>query len=477
MTDILIKNGWIFNGRADNILTKADLLIHGNKIQTIGLDIKLRFGTTIINAEGKIISPGFIDLNNRLGTINSSLKLDDLTLIRQGITTAIAGSLGQSIFKYYFSKTNPSTILTTEKSNANIEESLFQNYSKYLLNVNLGSFLGWETAKKWGISTTKQLVFLLDQTKKYLAGISLEFNKNKSTETLEIINDLVPVLSKRGKNLMLFFSNSVPTNDLIIELGELSLKNQITIAINSPLLGYWPQADSLLEIVEEQDKKGAKLIFKLWPYAYIPWNILEVEEVLKEKPPLVKNLDKIIKSSFLYSSKLPDFLQGKTIEEINKNWNIKTVETLEKISHLVPTGDCQVLLPYILSDDWWNSSCSYVGLDSVFSPENSSYPNIISGANHFLESRVGIFAADKWSSSLAKITSQPALFIGLSDRGFLQKDYLADIVILNPDRLKGSGDYQNPLVNGEGIEIVIINGQVIWNKGRVWKKGAGRLLI
>jgi hypothetical protein len=477
VADILIKNGWIFNGRADNILTKADLLVHGNKIQTIGLGIKLRFGTTIINAEGRIISPGFVDLNNQLGAINSSLKLDDLTLIRQGITTAIVGGLGQSIFKYYFSKTKSPTTLSTEKSNANIEETLFQDYSKYLLNVNLGSFLGWETAKKWGINTAKQLTFLLDQTKKYLAGISLEFNKNKSVETLEIINDLIPVLSKRGKNLMLFFSNGVPTNDLIIELGELSLKNQITIAINSPLLGCWSQGDSLLEIVEEQNKKGAKLIFKLWPYTYIPWNILEVEEILQETLPIVKNLDKIIKNSFLYGSKLPDFLQGKTMGEINKNWGIETVKTLEKISHLMPTGDFQVLIPYILSNGWWESSCSYVGLDSVLSSENYSYPNIISGVNHFLESRVGIFAADKWSLSLAKITSQPALFAGLSDRGFLQKDYLADIVILNPDKLKGPGDYQNPVVNGEGIETVIINGQVIWNKGRVWKKGAGRLLI
>jgi hypothetical protein len=174
---------------------------------------------------------------------------------------------------------------------------------------------------------------------------------------------------------------------------------------------------------------------------------------------------------------VPDFLLGKTIEEINKNWGTETIKTIERISQLVPTGDFQVLIPYILSDRWWNSSCGYVGFNSSLSLENSNCPNIISGVNYFLESRVGIFAADKWSLSLAKITSQPALFAGLADRGFLQKDYLADIVILNPDRLKGSGDYQNPAVNGEGIETVIINGQVIWNKGKVWKKGVGRLLI
>jgi len=104
-------------------------------------------------------------------------------------------------------------------------------------------------------------------------------------------------------------------------------------------------------------------------------------------------------------------------------------------------------------------------------------PNVFSGINHFLETHLAGAPADRWPQTLAKITSQPALIAGLTNRGFLQKDYLADIVIINPDKLKGIGDYQNPTSEGEGIETVIMNGQIVWQKGRVWKRKVGKLLI
>ncbi len=479
MSDILIKNGWIFNGRPDNILEQADLLIHFGKIETIGKVTQSRFGTKIINADGKIISPGFIDLNSQLDiSYTDGNSLDDSFLIKQGITTAVIGGNGQSVFKSFLPKIHQNTSLETERGGGNLREQFLMTYTRSPLNVNLSSFLGWETARRWGISTPLQLSLFLDQTKACLAGVSLEFAKEKGEEILKQINELVPALSKRGKNLMIFFSDSVPDELLIKKLGQLSLDNQITIAINCLLLGCRAKKEILLETVKEQNKKGSKIIFKLWPYDLIPWDIFKVKKALKEKPLSIKNLAKIVQESILIGSPVPQFLRGKTIEEMSNNWGVNTLEALERIIHLLPESDISILIPYKLGDDWWDSSAGYVSVDSAFASEGNVYgPNVFSGFNHLLENRVAHAAADSWPQTLAQITSQPALLAGFSDRGFLQKDYLADIVIINPDKLKGGGSYQNPLNYGEGIETVIVGGQLVWQKGRVWKKGVGKLLI
>jgi len=479
VSDILIKNGWLFNGRSENILTKSDLLIHNGQIQAIGKIQSSRLGTKIINGEGRIVSPGFIDLNSQLDSdYRENKSLDDSLFLRQGITTAIIGSSGQSIFKHFLPPLPGKTKLETNLGSGNERERLLLSYNKDCPNFNLSSFLGWTTLNNWGIQNSLQLAILLNQIKNNFAGLSLEFRKENRDENLKQLNELVSVLSKRAKNLMLFFSNSLPDESLIKSLGQLSLNNQMSIVLDCPLLGCALDNDIILHLAEEENKKGANLVFKLWPYEVIQYELNEVNGLLGSKISGTKNLEKIVLSSPLFGSQVPQILRGKTLEEIKKNWNIDLKAALSKISILFPQCHFKILIPYHISEDWWDSSLSYVGVNSALvSADDIVGPNVFSGINHFLETHLAGAPADRWPQTLAKITSQPALIAGLTNRGFLQKDYLADIVIINPDKLKGIGDYQNPTSEGEGIETVIMNGQIVWQKGRVWKRKVGKLLI
>ncbi len=95
--DILIKGGSVFTGEnqeAENL----HLLISSDRIAYIGERIpELKDSTTIIDARGLIVSPGFIDPHTHaLDDLDVEEMNHNLPFLHQGITTVITGSDGRS---------------------------------------------------------------------------------------------------------------------------------------------------------------------------------------------------------------------------------------------------------------------------------------------------------------------------------------------------------------------------------------------
>ena len=94
MEKILIKNGTIIDGSRE-ARYNADLLIEGERIAKIGT-INESEADRVINAEGKIVAPGFIDTHS-----HSDLKVLVEPFVepklRQGITTEVLGQDGISM--------------------------------------------------------------------------------------------------------------------------------------------------------------------------------------------------------------------------------------------------------------------------------------------------------------------------------------------------------------------------------------------
>ena len=68
--------------------------------------------------------------------------------------------------------------------------------------------------------------------------------------------------------------------------------------------------------------------------------------------------------------------------------------------------------------------------------------------------------------AIRKMTSLPAKQMQLKDRGVLKKDSFADVTVLNPKTVKNRASFSNPYQLSEGIEHLLINGQVVLEKGR-----------
>ena len=90
MYDLIIKNGTIYDGTGDKPFV-ADIAIKGRKIEAIGeLD---EVSKQTINAEGKIVAPGFVDIHTHYdGQVTWDPYLRPSTY--HGVTTVVMGNCG-----------------------------------------------------------------------------------------------------------------------------------------------------------------------------------------------------------------------------------------------------------------------------------------------------------------------------------------------------------------------------------------------
>ena len=69
--------------------------------------------------------------------------------------------------------------------------------------------------------------------------------------------------------------------------------------------------------------------------------------------------------------------------------------------------------------------------------------------------------------AIRKMTSFPAQRLGLPDRGILRDGFKADIVVFNPGTVKTHATREDPHHYPVGIEYVIVNGQIVIERGEI----------
>jgi N-acyl-D-amino-acid deacylase len=78
--------------------------------------------------------------------------------------------------------------------------------------------------------------------------------------------------------------------------------------------------------------------------------------------------------------------------------------------------------------------------------------------------------------AVRRMTAFPASRLGLKDRGTVAEGYFADLVLLDPERVMDHATYEEPRQFAEGIEAVIINGQVVLEGGELKDIRPGKVL-
>jgi N-acyl-D-amino-acid deacylase len=78
--------------------------------------------------------------------------------------------------------------------------------------------------------------------------------------------------------------------------------------------------------------------------------------------------------------------------------------------------------------------------------------------------------------AIYKMTGFPAWRLGLKQRGEIKKNYIADITIFNPEKVIDKATFMNPHQYSEGIEFVLVNGELVVSEGNHTKKTPGKVL-
>jgi N-acyl-D-amino-acid deacylase len=93
---------------------------------------------------------------------------------------------------------------------------------------------------------------------------------------------------------------------------------------------------------------------------------------------------------------------------------------------------------------------------------------------------LGVYVREKGlltlENAVRKMTSQNATKIGIRDRGILRAGNWADITVFDSQKIIDRSTYTQPFAYSEGVEYVVVNGQLVLDQGKHTGMRPGRAL-
>ena len=136
--DVIVRGGQVLDGQGTPA-RRADIGVSGDRIVAIG-DLQAATASAVIDASGKVVSPGFIDVQGQSGT---TLLIDGRgeSHLRQGITSEIIGEGDSPAF--WTAKTASGEALA--RAGKSVDWTGYDQYFKRLtgggIAVNLGTLV------------------------------------------------------------------------------------------------------------------------------------------------------------------------------------------------------------------------------------------------------------------------------------------------------------------------------------------------
>ena len=517
MVDLLIKNGLIIDG-SGSAGYFGSITVDGERIaihrgETPHLDVG-----RVIDATDNVVCPGFIDVHSHAGlTILGSPHHDPK--VRQGVTTELIGidGISHSPFKsqkelerYIWLDSGLNGYPPASASWLSVAEQLSQYDNTVAINIAyiLGNSsvriwsVGWENrpATKAELEDMKAVVREAMEEGAWGLSTGLDYPPGAYASTGELV-----ALSESAARLGGFYHTHTRASLKAISLLapwhealEIGRRSGSAVHLTHFRQGAQGEGSHLdyLGLVEEARDEGMDVTFDCYTYPYSgttmtiglphwaknggPERLMEALNDSDDREKMKRELD----PERLHNNWLTNFTQPQ-----NHKYDGKL---LEEIAEMRGQHMADALFD-LLSEE--NLGISTVGLGTnphtLYAFVSHPFGMIASDAILFGEypnpRTYGCFPivlaeyvrAEKHlrlPEAIRKMTSFPAHRIGLPDRGMLIDGFKADIVIFNPKTVKALATKNDPRQYPVGIEYVIVNGQIVIDRGKNTGSLPGRAL-
>lgn len=450
---IVIKGGRVIDPETsfDRI---TDITVSDGKISRIGSTSEP--ANYEIDAEGKVVCPGFIDIHMHEDGISpkdtqNMLKTQVLDcMLNMGVTTAVGGNCGES-------------------------PEDFGQYAGMLeragMPVNFCCFMGHKTLRElvdlndpYIPASDRHIKEMKSLLKKALqdgvVGISfgLEYTPGASTEEIIVLGNVLHGFENRlmAAHYRYDADRGIEALQELIDIsGETHLPMQISHLGSCCAFGNMKEG---LELIDNAKRLGIDVEADCYPYAAFSTTI--------GSPVFDPGCFERWKSS--YSAVLVaegkyrgNYCDEYIFEDLRKNYPETIVvafvmnqnEVMEAIQH-----------PGIMV-----ASDSYIHDGQGHPRVAGTFPKVL---GRFVREEKTLDLIE----ALSKMTILPAKRLNLSKKGRIQEGCDADIVIFDPEQITDRATFEKPLESPSGIEWVIVNGEVALQKSHPVNNQNGKII-
>jgi N-acyl-D-aspartate/D-glutamate deacylase len=142
-------------------------------------------------------------------------------------------------------------------------------------------------------------------------------------------------------------------------------------------------------------------------------------------------------------------------------------------------GDIRAIMKYpwsAISTDQWAIDVSKLSLQAAADALATQHPRGWGTYPKILGKYVREEGVLSLEEAIRKMTSLPALFIGLQDRGIVREGFWADLVVFDPITVASGANYGDPYGQPKGIHYVLVNGVIAVERGELTGALAGKTL-
>ncbi len=516
--DLVLRHGQIVDG-SGNPWFHGDVAIRGDRLVAVGR-VPEGKARREIDARGLIVAPGFIDMHSH----SDYLLLEDghaQSTIRQGVTTEVLGE-GASVAPYQDALPPRRFVVAGKPQQWTTLGGYFDTLERAGTSVNVASYVGldnvWQCVmgKSFERPTTEQrqrMQALVEESMKEGAfGLSsmLAMPPGSLATTDDIVALCQPVARHGGLYSSHIRNEGTNVFEAIkeaIAIGERAGIPVDIIHIKIADRKYWGRMNEIVALIEEARKRGVNVQSNVYPYTRGHNNLASIIPPWAHEGGQAKMLERL-KDSKLHPRLKKDIRDGipgwyNHYTAVGGDWSRMLVSgkgryeglTMDRVIQIEskdrnpPPDPLDVLFEVLIEEGGsvptiyehhtekdmnralvqpWCSIGSDGSALAIEGPLRRGNPHPRSFGT--FARILGVYVRQRellrLEDAVRKMTSLSAAKLGLRDRGLLLAGYYADLTLFDPQRVADRATYTNPFQYSEGIEYVIVNGQVVLEKGK-----------
>jgi N-acyl-D-amino-acid deacylase len=527
--EVVIRNGHIIDGTGSPWYA-GDIGIRDGHIAAIG-DLSHAHGKQEIDAAGRVVAPGFIDM---LGQSETTMLVDPHvpSKIFQGITTEITGE-GDTV--------GPQNDTTLEQMKPECDHyeitcdwrtmsEYFARLQKQGMGINLGTYVGATQVRRVVIgdddraATPEELAkmkeLVAEAMREGALGISsaLEYPPAPYASTEELIA-LASVSAEYGGIYATHMRNEGDGEMAALEETErLAREAHTGVEIFHLKTAGRPNWGKMPQVVAFIDKaRSDGLDISADTYAYTAWE----NGLAAYTPPWAHNggTDKLLarlqdpatrarirkdmetptkewdnewqevagpQGIMVASVDNPDLmnLQGKTIAEIAKMWHEEPINAIFDLlikdkarTDVVTFGMSEPDVKLALKQPWVSvdndaSGASPTGILGQDHPHPRAYGTFPRILRKYVREEHLLTLPD----AIRKFTALAAQREHLADRGVLKEGMWGDVVVFDPEKVRDLATYEKPNQLAVGMDYVLVNGVPVIADGKMTNALPGKVI-